>query len=152
MILEQMMRRLSIAVAMTIALGASGAVAFDPADLRKLKGTNSCAKCDLSGADLYTEINEGALRGGDLTEANLTNASIKLLVLWGTDFTGANLTGADLSKSSLKDANLTDANLTGANLSDAILTGANLTNAKLDGVIICGTIMPDGELDNSGCP
>jgi uncharacterized protein YjbI with pentapeptide repeats len=77
----------------------------------KLKKTNVCVECDLSGADL----GEANLTGADLTEANLTNA----------DLTGANLGWANLT-----DANLGEANLTGANL-----TNANLTNAILDDVI-----------------
>ena len=39
--------------------------AFDPADLQKLKTTNSCAKCDLSGANLSES---------HVDNASLTNA------------------------------------------------------------------------------
>ncbi len=66
--LDQAMRRLSVTAAMTIALGVSGALAFDPADLEKLRATNSCVKCDLRGADLQAEMYV------DMTNANLTGA------------------------------------------------------------------------------
>ena len=54
---------LVVVAAMAIALGVSPAVAFDPADVKKLKATKSCFKCDLSGANL---------RRADLTNARLT--------------------------------------------------------------------------------
>ena len=46
---------------------ASSASAYDPADLQKLKDTNECVACDLSGADL----NGANLNGADLGGANL---------------------------------------------------------------------------------
>ncbi len=144
-------RRLSVAAAMIIALGVSGALAFDPSDLEKLKATNSCVKCDLRGADLYADVYVD-MTNAILTGADLTNANLALMVLRRVDLTGAILTGADLTKAYLKDADLTGADLTNVNLKDSILTDANLTNAKLGGAILCGTIMPDGQLDNSGCP
>ena len=151
MVLERMMRRLSVATAVTIALGASGAVAFDPADLEKLKATHSCLKCDLSGVDLQAEMPVN-IADYILTGADLTNANLALLVLERVDLSGAILTGADLSLTYLKDANLSEADLTDANLTDANLIDANATNANFEGAILCGTIMPGGQLENSGCP
>ena len=48
--------------------------------------------------------------------------------------------------------NLNHANLTDAILMRADLTGANLTDATLTNVVLCNSTMPDGRLDNSGCP
>ena len=66
------------ALTVAAALTASGASAFDPEDIQKLKDTNECVGCDLSRANMR----EATLSSANLSEANLT---------------GANLTGADLS-------------------------------------------------------
>ena len=53
----------STLTALTVAatMFASSASAFDPADLQKLKDTNECVKCDLSGANLYGDYMNGAI-------------------------------------------------------------------------------------------
>ena len=51
------MKRTLTALTVAATMFASNASAFDPADLRKLFGTNECVSCDLRGADL---------RGADL--------------------------------------------------------------------------------------
>jgi uncharacterized protein YjbI with pentapeptide repeats len=88
--------------ASVFALGAYGvATASNPDDVAKAKATQSCAQCDLSGADL-SGLN--AAKG---------------------DFHGADLTGTKLYKADLRAADLTDARLDGTDL-----TGANLSAAK----------------------
>lgn len=120
--------------ALTVAasLMASGASAFDPAHLQKLKDTNECYGCDLFVANL---------RGADLEEAFLSKANLSR-----ADLTEAELSGAVLMEVDLSKANLSDANLTGANL-----TGANLSYATMQGVILCNTTMPDQSIIYSGC-
>ena len=86
--------------------------AFDEDDLEKLRSTNKCSKCDLTGADLH---------GANLSKAKLTRA---------------NLSGADLTGTDLRNANLFGAKLTGANLTGADLSGANLLGTKLTGIQI----------------
>jgi uncharacterized protein YjbI with pentapeptide repeats len=98
------------------------AFAVDPADLQKLKDTNKCVECDLSGADLM--------------EANLS---------------GADLSGAKLMSADLRDADLRGSDLIDANLEGAILESANLRGAAMRGVILCNTTMPDGSVIYSGC-
>ena len=63
-------------------LFASSGWAYSETDLAKLKATNACEGCDLSGVNL---------RKANLTDANLT---------------GTNLTGANLAKINLKEADL----------------------------------------------
>jgi uncharacterized protein YjbI with pentapeptide repeats len=62
---------------LTVALGSclliGPAWAFNEADLQKLKSTNKCVNCDLSGADL-TQLK--ALSGADLSNANLVGANL----------------------------------------------------------------------------
>jgi uncharacterized protein YjbI with pentapeptide repeats len=110
------MKRIFVTVCMVMFLGMfliiGGAVAFDSEHLQKLKTSNQCRNCDLSGANM--------------SGANLTKADLR-----GANMSGANLSEANLSGANMSGANLTRANLSGANLSGANLTNANLTNAKL---------------------
>ncbi|AGI67243.1 hypothetical protein OAN307_c15700 [Octadecabacter antarcticus 307] len=105
--------------ALTVAatMFASSASAFDPADLQKLKDTYECRFCDLTDADL--------------SSASLMRA----------DLPRADLSGADLSRADLSDANL----------SAADLTGADLSYTRMNGAILCNTTMPDGSVIYSGC-
>jgi len=89
-------------------------------NLLKFNALNACVGCNLLGVDL-----KKAIKGANLTDANLTRAN-------------------------LKKANLWEADLKGANLTEANLTGADLKRAKLRGVRFCNTKTPWG-LDNSGC-
>jgi uncharacterized protein YjbI with pentapeptide repeats len=105
--------------------------------------------------------------GANFAVANLANSYIRFGIVPDFDFTGANLAevnfeGADLSRADLTEANLTGAWLTNATLREATLVGANLTDADLTGTtiaatnmgtaIFCRMIMPDGAVNNSGCP
>jgi uncharacterized protein YjbI with pentapeptide repeats len=126
------MKGLFAAVAVVAAMVGSDASAFDPADLKKLKETNECEGCDLTGAYLMKNKLIGAkLRKANLSDAFLTNA----------DLTGADLTGTNLSKAKLHSANLGAADLTASTLKGAILNNT----------ILCNTIMPDGRVIYSGC-
>ena len=80
------------AVISLLALSAS-AQAVDDIDLKHLKATNRCFKCDLSEA----KLREANLSGADLREANLFGAQ-----LFGADLSGAELSGADLSEPDLQ--------------------------------------------------
>jgi len=72
------------------------------------------------------DLSQATLGGADLTNANLTIANLR-----GADLKKGNLTGANLENAYLTDANLTGAYLTGADLIYADLVGANLENADL---------------------
>jgi uncharacterized protein YjbI with pentapeptide repeats len=85
--------------------------AFNLDDLAKIKNTNICVVCDLSGADLS---------GLDLQMANLS----------GSNLSGSNLSGANLSNAWLTDANLSNANLSKTNLSGVTLDGVIWTDGK----------------------
>ena len=123
----------------------------------------SLANANLAGADL---AQVDYLEGADLTEAELSNASI-MKELDGANLTRAQLDGADLTDvllrraylndANLLNANLKRANLREANLEDADLTGADLSEANLEGATgvivedleeqaasLEGAIMPDG--------
>jgi hypothetical protein len=84
--------------------------------------------CDFSGQDL---------RGKSLRGANLSGASFASANLCGTDLRGANLQRTDF---------------TTANLTRVDFRGTNLSTARLDLATFCQTRLPNGTLDNSGCP
>ena len=66
--------------ALTVAatLFAGSASAFDPDDVQKLKDTNKCVGCDLSGADLSNaNLDETYLRRANLMGADLCGAYLK---------------------------------------------------------------------------
>ena len=129
------MRYLILTLALILPLSVG---AYDPEDLEKLKETNECPECDLSGANLKFANLEWA----NLKEANLEGANLK----------DANLRGANLRGANLEGANLEGADLRGANLDGAYLKGANTKFASMKGAILCNTTMLDGRVIYSGCP
>lgn len=96
-------------------------------NIKILKETKSCPKCDLRGANL----NRTDLSGANLEGANLSRASFAL-----SDFSGANLQNADLRETIFNGADLANADMRGADLTGASLVGAYLKGALLDGKII----------------
>lgn len=80
-------------------------------NVAKLKNTNACPRCDLSGANLQ----EADLRDANLSRANLSRA---------------NLSGAYLTRAYLGEADLQGTNLTGAHLQRADLSGATWTDGR----------------------
>ena len=130
---------------------------YKKSDLKKLRDTKKCIKCDLYGANLQftnlsganlnkANLNKANLNKAILSETNLNKANLRRSDLTGADLNKAKLTGADLTGTILggailKDsilswAKLVDANLTGADLRGANLTGTNLKNANLTEIII----------------
>ena len=134
------MRYLILALALTLPLSVG---AFNPEDLERLKKTNKCPNCDLSGADLL---------GAILWDSNLEKANLGFANLQGAKLNAANLQGAFLVYANLKGADLTGADLRGADLRGAFLFKANLDGAYLGSVRLCNTTMPDGRVLYSGCP
>ena len=87
---------------------------------------------------------QGAFGGGQLRDADLTDA-----YLMGADLTGADLRGADLTDAHLNDACLINADLRGAYLTDANLTGACLMGADLTGACLMGADLTDAILTDA---
>jgi uncharacterized protein YjbI with pentapeptide repeats len=80
------------------------------------------SQASINGADFsYAKFNGANLSGADLTASNFSYAK----------FNGADLSGADLTSIDLRGADFTNANLSRANLGGADLTGANLIGANL---------------------
>jgi hypothetical protein len=93
--------------------------------------SSDLTQADLSNASLVNALlNDSRLDGADLGYANLTGAGLSYAVLAGARLLGANLRGADLTH-----ADLSGADLAYADLSGALLGGAVLTATRLDGAI-----------------
>ena len=87
---------------------------------------------DFRGADLTeATLTEATLRGADLTEATLRGADLTEATLTGADLYRADLTGADLTEADLTEATLTGAGLYRADLREADLNRADLRGADL---------------------
>ena len=86
-------------------------------------------------------VDRRALRGCNLTGADLTNA----------DLTGADLRGCALIDADLRGCNLTGADMRGADLTGADLKGADLSGADLRGVrgAVSGVCVESLELAHS---
>ena len=70
--------------------------AYKPEDLKKLKLTKKCLKCDLSHADLRnTNFENSVLESANFKGAILTNSSFKSAYLNKADFSYANLKGVN---------------------------------------------------------
>ena len=66
-----------LTLSVTVIIWASGALAFDPADLKKLRDTFECANCSLFDADLRGVDLEGAdLRGANLSRAWMSRTDL----------------------------------------------------------------------------
>lgn len=120
--------------AFTVALSVVGAATFSRAEsvtaqenLEKLKATNSCRGCDLSGLTL----NRANLAGADLEGADFSKTKFHL-----TNLSGANLRNANLKGASFAGTDLGEADLRGADLRGASLEGAYLEKALLEGEFI----------------
>ncbi len=97
-------------------------LAFDAADLAKLKTQKFCVGCDLRSADL---------RGFMLVRAGLRWSRLEKADLRGVDLSGADLTGASLAQARLEGASLRGARLEGANLVGTALSTVGLVGADL---------------------
>jgi uncharacterized protein YjbI with pentapeptide repeats len=104
----------------------------DPRDLRRLRQTGECKKCNLVGADLkYAN-----LRNANLEEANLKNANLTGANLQEANFHRANLTYSSLKNAVIKDTDFSEANLQGATL--------NYRELERGDAKVCNAIMPNG--------
>jgi len=133
--LKRTIRCAAVLILTAAVLFPGGTQASNPADIKKLRATFSCAGCDLSSANLRRLVLPSAnLRGVNLSGADLGKASLK----WA-NLTNANLTNTDFSGADLSYAQMSGADLTGANMAGANLTGANLYGATWTDGTTCST-------------
>jgi hypothetical protein len=114
-------------------------------NIKKLKETKACIKCDFTGARFM---------GGDFSGVNLTEANLSKARFVRANFKGANLTNANLSKarigtSSFDGANLTNVNLTKARINESSFEKANLTKANLTKADLLRNTFKDANLSGA---
>ncbi len=128
------MKNITIAALLLLSWASSIQVAqsADPRDLRRLRQTGECQKCNLVGANL---------RFANLRDVNLKNANLKNADLTGANLQNTNLHRANLTYSSMKNAYIKD-----TDFSEANLLGATIDYRKLDrgDAKVCNAIMPNG--------
>ena len=113
-----------------------------------LKGTDvDLTQAELSGATLYKAYFEKA----NLTEAELEGADLFGAHMNETNLTEANLRGANLHDAELNDAalfsaDLIGAHLDGAHLNQAILVWAHLERAHLEGADLRGAFLNEAHM------
>jgi len=106
------------------------------------------SQADLTGASLFSaylqeaSLSRANLHGADLSDANLHGADLTGAYLRAADLSRTNLSGADLSYAGLNFARLRAADLHGANLRGAF----DITNEELEkeAKSLEGATMPDG--------
>jgi hypothetical protein len=105
---------------------------------------------DLSDANLSGASLSGAnLRDADLSGADLRNATLTDADLSWANLNGADLSGANLSRADLSEANLSGASLSGASLLWADLRRANLRDADLSRADLSGANLRDADLSGA---
>jgi uncharacterized protein YjbI with pentapeptide repeats len=120
-------RVLTIAMAaLCVLLTVTLVYGFDEKQVQALKKTNSCVKCDLSGA----KLNDLDLSYADLSGANLSGADLTNTVLYQANLAKANLSGANLTNVNLFEANLSGANVSKANLTKTYVAQATWTDGR----------------------
>jgi uncharacterized protein YjbI with pentapeptide repeats len=128
------MKKTTVAVLLVLSWIGSIQVAHsaDPRDVRRLRQTGECQRCNLVGANL---------RGANLRDVNLKEANLKNADLTGANLQNANFHHANLSYSSLKNAVIKD-----TDFSEANLRGATIDYRELDrgDAKVCNAIMPNG--------
>ncbi len=92
-------------------------------NLTKLKETNSCVKCDLSGLDLSSLT----LKGANLSGANLSRSRVPAIMQ------NVNLSGANLHGGFMGHAVLTNVDLSSARLCQAKIEGGRWSGVDLSG-------------------
>jgi uncharacterized protein YjbI with pentapeptide repeats len=119
-------------------------------NIQKLKESNACQDCNLTGADLRrADLSKADLRRADLREAYLHGANLREADLHGADLREAELNGADLSKANLTGADLRRADLSKADLWDSDLNGADLSKANLREADLHGADLREAELNGA---
>jgi len=103
----------------------------------------------LDGVDLSaTNLDDLRVPYARWRDVNLSNSSLRRVLLADADLQHSDLSGADLSQANLQHADLRGANLKGSDLRDADLSGADLSGADLSGADLTGADLTGATLSN----
>ncbi len=92
------------------------------------------------------QLDSAYLRGADLKQVWMPQASLRKVDLSGADLSRANLSEADLIRAKLNEADLSGAKLSGAKLSEAELIRAKLNEADLNRTYFNGARLSGADL------
>ena len=95
------------------------------------------------------QLDNAYLRGADLKQVWMPQASLRKVDLSGADLSGARLNEADLNRTYFNGAKLSGADLSGADLRGAKLSGADLSWAKLSGAYLSGADLDGANLSEA---
>ena len=126
-----------------------GLLGADPAQAKRQRGGKS-RRLRAQAAALRTCVNPGP--GQNLSRCNFFDDDLRGANLRSANLSGAFLAGAELCGADLRSANLSKTDFRHANLTRADLRGTNLSTARLGYATFCETRMPNGTLNNTGCP
>jgi uncharacterized protein YjbI with pentapeptide repeats len=125
-------------------------------------GARDCTSIPLEpGADLHEcDLREHPdLANADFTDALLEDSNLSGAALTGVSFRGARLwraklVGTDLTNAAFDDSSAGRTDVYGVDFTDADLTGVDGVEDALyfRYAVLCGTTMPNGDVDDSGCP
>ncbi|CAM4483603.1 MAG: hypothetical protein LEGION0403_FIIPPAGN_02870 [Legionella sp.] len=149
-----------IFILMGLSFSTQSKVLADAEDLKVFADTNFCQGCDLSGAKIYEDHDNGSLLGsyaikteflGSLYKMNFSGSVMNYSKFPGHYFSvlriqEANFDKVNLSYSIFKDTDLSGANFSDVNLSNsdwerANFSGVNFANANLNNVTIRNSIL-----------
>lgn len=90
--------------------------------------------------------------GKNLSKCNFVGKDLRGKKLSGSNLSGASFAFANLCSADLRGANLNKTDFTGAVLTRVDFRGTKLSSAILNDAVLCQTQLPDGRLENRGCP
>ena len=89
-------------------------------NIKKLKSSNACRGCDLSGANSKSNMSNANLRKANFTGANLHKSNLNGAILDRTNFSGANFDSVNLRDFEKLPRNLFDEDLSSAFLNESV--------------------------------
>ncbi|MCW8451792.1 pentapeptide repeat-containing protein [Legionella quinlivanii] len=142
----------------------------DIEDLKVFSDTNYCQGCDLSGAKIYEDHDNGSLLNSYAIKTEFTGALYKMdfsgSIMTYSKFLGkffnalriqeatfdkvnlsySNFINTDLSGANFSDVNLSYSELERANFSGVDFTNANLNNVTINNSILIGALLSEEQL------
>ncbi|WP_392537950.1 pentapeptide repeat-containing protein [Legionella sp. 227] len=143
-----------------LSLSSQAKVLADPEDLKVFAETNYCQSCDLSGAKIYDDHENGSIlnsyaikteflgalykmnfSGSIMTYSKFSHSSHRVMRIQEANFDKVNLSYSSFHNTDLSLSNFSDVNLSYSDLDQANFSGVNFTNANLNNVIIRSSIL-----------
>lgn len=143
-----------------LSLSSHAQVLADAEDLKVFADTNYCHGCDLSGAKIYEDHDNGSLlnsyaiktkfsgalykmnfSGSIMTYSKFASSYFNVLRVQEATFDKVNLSYSSFNNTDLSGANFSDVNLSYSELDRANFSGVDFTNANLNNVTIHNSIL-----------